>query len=127
MKIKAFFILAVFVLMLVSIVSVVSAGDGNSPAHLIAQGWTCVPREGKFLYCMVPHWKTPNESPAAIVNKVFETLDTTSTDAPFVGTTTYLRADLYASQPCASSDTTEWVWITLLQQYPYYYCRHPVQ
>lgn len=120
--------LVVLVSMLASLVPVASADGGNSPAQLVASGWTCYPREGMYVFCMVPYWKTPNLLPAAIVNKVFLTQDITSTDAPFVGTTTYLREDLYASQPCASSDLTEWVFVRFggSGQFHYYYCRHPV-
>ncbi len=122
------FILALLALMLTLLVPAVTAADGNSPAQLVDQGWTCYPREGTYVYCMVPFWKAPNLLPAVVINKVFLTQDVGSTDAPFVGTTTYLRADLYAGQPCPSSDRAEWVSIAFGGGlYPYYYCRHLVQ
>jgi hypothetical protein len=128
MKLRVGLLLVVLVTILASLAPAVKAEGGNSPAGLIAAGWDCVLREGKYVYCMVPFWKKPAELPAAVINKVFLTQDLNATDAPFVGTSTYLRWDLYAEQPCPSSDQIEWVLMPFGGGlYKYYYCRHLVQ
>lgn len=74
------------------------AAHGNGPAQLAQAGWLCLPFPGLGgVYCMPPGAFTSSETVTA---RIFDTLDPNATDAPYLGTAMFVRADLYNGQPC---------------------------
>jgi len=104
-----------------------AGGNGNTPAALSARGWTCVDvtlLDGTDVgvHCFPPGFQSHD---ASISVKYFDTSDPTSADARYLGTEILIRADLYAGQPCPSSDLPHYLDLNALLGIPYYGCHHP--
>jgi len=94
-------------------------GWGNSPYRLTQAGWSCenVPMHG--VHCLDPHATPPSLGQVHIQVKVFDTEDQQSTDAPFLGTESLVRADRYQGQPCLPGHGQYF-----LLPFGYYACHH---
>jgi hypothetical protein len=96
----------VLLLSLVSTFTTVASAGGNSPAHHVEAGWTCVVAgPHNWVHCFPPG---AFSSGSSLSVKVFDTDDTSSTDAAFLGTEHLIHADLYAGQPCPQDGGEEY-------------------
>ena len=93
------------------------AGIGNTPAQLTKAGWQCQDVPGHGVHCMDPHASIGKS--VHIQVKVFDTDDTSSDSAPFLGTESLIRADHYKRQPCLPGHDQYF-----LLPFGYYACHH---
>lgn len=100
-------------------------GQGNTPQELMANGWVCWYRFNQYAFCMNPSFDPAfpnvNPLPTAVMNKIFKVSDATFADPVYLGTSVYLREDLYAGQPCPSNAQPDWISMIGGR---YYNCRH---
>jgi hypothetical protein len=92
------FIVMLVVLLLVALTAQPVAALRNGPAQLLEAGWLCLPFPSLGgVYCMPPGAFISSETVTA---RIFDTLDPNASDAPYLGTALFVRADLYNGQPC---------------------------
>lgn len=100
-------------------------GQGNTPQELMEKGWICWYRFNQYAFCMNPAFDpgflSQDPLPAAIMNKIFKVSDATFANPVYLGTSIYLREDLYAGQPCPSNSQADWM---SMIGGKYYNCRH---
>ena len=100
------------IVMLVTVLSIAllaqpAAAQGNGPAQLVKAGWLCLPFPGLGgVYCMPPGAFISSETVTA---RIFDTLDPTASEAAFLGTAMFVRADLYKGQPCPQQDPGSYI------------------
>jgi len=91
-------IVTLIVALLVALTAQPVATQGNGPAQLVKAGWLCLPFPSLGgVYCMAPGAFISSETVTA---RAFDTLDPNTSDAPYIGTALFMRADLYNSQSC---------------------------
>ena len=91
-------IVTMIALLLVALLAQPVAAQGNGPAQLVKAGWLCLPFPSLGgVYCMPPGAFIASETVTA---RSFDTLDPNASDAPYLGTAMFVRADLYNGQPC---------------------------
>ena len=84
--------------LLVALLAQPVAAQGNGPAQSVKAGWLCLPFPSLGgVYCMPPGAFISSETVTA---RIFDTLDSTASEAAFLGTAMFVRADLYNGQPC---------------------------
>lgn len=129
-KIRMVFVILFLVTVFVPFQAVAAhgGGQGNTPQELMANGWVCWPRlinNITHAFCMNPSFDPafPNvdQLPASVINKIFKVSDSTFANPVYLGTSVYLREDLYAGQPCPSNAQPDWVSMIGGR---YYNCRH---
>lgn len=79
---------------------------GGGLAQLMQAGWLCVPFDSLGVHCMPPGAFISSET---ITARVFDATDPTDSDAPFLGTALFVRADLYNSQPCPQQGLSQYI------------------
>ena len=93
------------------------AGKSLSPARLAAAGWDCFPVPELGVHCMPPGTSWGDR---VIQLLYFDTMDPTSTDAPFLGTETLVRKDAFAgNRQCRTDPSGGWLDLDPL---PYFAC-----
>jgi len=93
--------------LLVALLAQPVAAQGNGPAQLVKAGWLCLPFPGLGgVYCMPPGAFNSSETVTA---RTFDTLDPTASEAAFLGTAMFVRADLYNGQPCPQQELTSYI------------------
>lgn len=100
-------IVTIVAVLLVALMVRPVAAQGNGPAQLVKAGWLCLsfPSLGG-VYCMPPGAFVSSETVTA---RVFDTLDPNASDAPYLGTALFVRADLYKGQPCAQMGMNQYI------------------
>ncbi len=100
-------IVILVVVFLVALMALPVSAQGNGPAQLIKAGWLCLsfPSLGG-VYCMPPGAFVSSETVTA---RVFDTLDPNASDAPYIGTALFVRADLYNGQPCPQQGLDQYI------------------
>ena len=113
--------LVLVVLLGVLLFQSVQAGEGGvvTPQDLVEDGWVCLYRFNKYAYCMNPNFT--GLGPTTIMNKTFLVSDAAFSDPVYLGTSIFMRADVYAGQPCPTNSSADWV---LVLNNMYYNCRH---
>ena len=104
------------------------SAQGISPAQLGKAGWTCFNGPRPFnpkVHCAPPgvlqSVLSGEAETAAFLT--FDTEDTSSADATFLGTERIIRADLFNGQPCPTDPPTyEWGYLGPLLGLDYYVC-----
>ena len=125
--------LIVGVLMLVvgaaTFVSVASS-KSSSPAQLTAAGWSCPVLLG-LVHCLPPGTSMKSAGSPSLTALVFNTTDSTATEAGFLGTEHVIRADVFekggAQQPPCPQDPPTYEYRDLRTTalgIPYYACHH---
>jgi hypothetical protein len=72
-----------------------------------AQGsWLCLSFGSLGVHCMPPGAFVSSETVTA---RVFDTADPAASDAPFLGTALFVRADLYNGQPCPQQGFDQYI------------------
>ena len=98
---------AIFAVLLVMLIPQPVAAQGNGPDQLVKAGWLCLPFPGLGgVYCMPPGSFISSETVTA---RIFGTFDPNASDAPYLGTALFVRADLYKGQPCPQMRMNQYI------------------
>jgi hypothetical protein len=107
-----------------------AAKSTGSPQHLVATGWSCPLLLG-LVHCLPPGTSVKNGGSPSLTALVFDTTDSNSSDAPFLGTEHVIRADVFekggVSQPPCPQDPPTFEYRDLRTTdlgIPYYACHH---
>ena len=92
--------------LLVALMAHPVAARGNGPAQLAKAGWLCLSFGSLGVHCMPPGAFVSSETVNA---RVFDTLDPNASDAPYLGTALFVRADLYHGQPCPQMGMDQYI------------------
>ena len=100
-------IVMLIAVLLVALLAQPVAAQGNGPAQLVKAGWLCLPFPSLGgVYCMPPGAFISSETVTA---RIFDTLDSTASEAAFLGTTMFVHADLYTGQPCPQQGLASYI------------------
>lgn len=95
------------VVLLAALLAQPVAAQGSGPAQLVKAGWLCLPFPSLGgVYCMPPGAFISSETVTA---RIFNTLDPTASEAAFLGTAMFVRADLYNGQPCPQQGFDQYI------------------
>jgi len=100
-------IISIIAVLLVALLAQPVAAQGNGPAQLVKGGWLCLPFPSLGgVYCMPPGAFISSETVTA---RVFDTLDPYASDASYLGTALFVRADLHNGQPCPQQGLDQYI------------------